>query len=163
MIDKSKMKTATGNFITQGIFLELGYKDSAIYTLKDEDYEFKGKTLPSIKRLYLELEDAVEYDFATKYLCGWGHWQRMINNKLISPHIEEWREELELKLRSRALKQILDTADTEQGMAAKKWIADKGWSKREPGRPSKADQMQEKKYKAKMMGEYSQDVARIGV
>ncbi len=161
-MNKDNMKTPQGNVITQGLFLELHYPDTAIYTLKDEDYTYKGKKYISIKKKYLEMEDAVEYDFATTYFCSWGHWQRIAKNKLIAPHIEEWRNELDLKLRSRAFKQILQTTQTEQGMVAKKWIADKRWIKNEVGRPSKAVKEQEKMYREKVNDEYSADVVRIG-
>lgn len=161
-MNKDNMKTPQGNYITQGLFLELQYPSTAIYTLKDDDYKHKGKTYISLKKKYLEMEDVVEYDFATTYFCSWGHWLRISKNKLIAPHIEEWRNELDLKLRSRAFKQILQTTSTEQGMVAKKWIADKGWIRNEVGRPSKAAKAQEKAYREKIVDEYSADVVRLG-
>lgn len=156
------MKTPQGNYITQGLFLELQYDESAIYTLKDEDYEYKDKLYPSIKRLYLEMEDVVEYDFATTYFCGWDHWQRICANRLLTSKIQTWRDELDLKLRSRAFKQILQRTQTEQGMVANKWIADKGWIKTGAGRPSKETLAQEKSYREAALNEYSADVVRIG-
>ena len=155
------MKTPQGNYLTQGLFLELHYPDTAIYTLKGEDYKYKGKDYISIKKKYLEMEDVIEYDFAGTYFCDWEHWQRITKNKLIAPYIAEWRNELDLKLRSRAFKQILKTTETEQGMVAKKWIADKGWVKNEVGRPSKAAKAQEKAYREKVSDEYSADVVRL--
>ena len=57
------MKAEKGTYITQGLFLEIGYKtDLAIYTLKGEDYEFRGVLYPSIKKAYLEMEDVIEYE-----------------------------------------------------------------------------------------------------
>ena len=71
----------TGNFYTQGLFLELSYADlrNAVYTLKDFDYEFKGKTYISIKRLYLEIGDPTEYEFAQA--CFEGCDDRRINRQ----------------------------------------------------------------------------------
>lgn len=162
-MNKDNMKTAQGNYITQGLFLELHYPDSAIYTLKDDDYKYKGKNYISLKKRYLEMEDVVEYEFATKYLCSWDHWQRIVKNQLIAPHVQAWRDELDLKLRSRAFKQILATTETEQGMVAKKWIADKGWIKNEAGRPSKAAKEQEKAFRENTLNEFSADIVRLGV
>lgn len=160
---KSKFKTDKGTYITQGLFLEIGYVTKlAIYSLSGEDKKYKGKIYPSIKKAYLAMEDVIEYDFATKYFSDWEQWQRISNNKIILPFILEWRNELDLKLRSRAFKQILDTTRTENGMVAKKWIADKGWIKNEVGRPTRADRMQEKAYKAKVKDEYSADIVRLG-
>lgn len=156
------MKTPQGNYMTNGLFLEIHYPDTALFTLKEEDYEYKGKLYPSLKRLYLECEDVIEYDFATKYLCGWRHWQRMIANKMIRPYIEDWRNELQLKLRSRSFKEILKRTKTEQGMVANKWIADKSWTKRKAGRPSKAERKQEEAYRSKILDEYGEDLLRIG-
>ena len=157
MIDKDKMKVpSNGNMRTQGLFLELEYgkHETAVYTLSDEHKTYKGKEYPSLKKLYLEMEDPVEYEFATKYLLGWRHWQRLLNNQLVRPYIEEWRDELNLKLRSKAFKEILDRSKTEQGTTANKWIADKGWIKNEVGRPSKADIEQEKAYRANVLHDY---------
>lgn len=59
--------------LTQGLFLEIGYTKYSVYTLKDEDYEYKGQMFPSLKRIYLEMADAGEYEFATTHLLGWSH------------------------------------------------------------------------------------------
>ena len=91
-MNKDNMKTAQGNYITQGLFLELGYPSTAIYTLKDEDYTYKGKKMIALKQRYIEMEDVIEYDFATKYFCSWDHWKRIVNNQLIAPYIQTWRD-----------------------------------------------------------------------
>lgn len=143
-IEKSKLKDTQGRPLTQGLFLEVGYNTKyAVYTLKDDDYEYDGKIYPSLKRLFLEMEDVVEYDFATKYLLGWNHWKRIQANKIFSQHIEEWREELELKLRSQAVRDILDMTADEKSFQAAKWIADKGWEKLQKGRPRTAEKLKE--------------------
>jgi len=38
-IDKSKMVDSMGRPITQSLFLEVGYSDMAIFTLKENNYE----------------------------------------------------------------------------------------------------------------------------
>lgn len=156
------MKTPQGNYITQGLFLEIQYPDTAMYTLGDDDKEYKGKVYPSLKKLYLQMEDVVEYNFASEYLCGWEHWQRICNNEMIRKHILKWRKELELKLRSKAFKEILSRSKTEQGIAAARWIADKQWIKREAGRPSKEDIEREKNYQMSVLEEYGDDLKRLG-
>lgn len=143
-IDKARLKDSQGRPLTQSLFLEVGYNTTyAVYTLKDDHFEYEGKLYPSLKRLYLELEDVVEYDFATKYLLGWNHWKRIQENKLFKDHVESWRDELELKLRSQAVRDILDMTADEKSFQAAKWIADKGWQKLERGRPRTADKIKE--------------------
>lgn len=69
--DKTKMKDTQGRPLTQSLFLEPNYNvDYAYYTMDDDDKNFKGKVYPSLKRLYLEMEDPTEYEFATTYLLG---------------------------------------------------------------------------------------------
>jgi hypothetical protein len=157
---QSLMLDSMGKMRTQSLFLELGYGDEAVYTLRDDDYVYKDRTLPSLKRLYLETEDPTEYVFAKNHLLGWKHWQRMCENKVIRKHIDEWREELEVKLRSQAILDAIQEARKGHFQAAK-WVADRGWSTRGAGRPSKADVEHEKKVQARIESEYGDDVVRM--
>ena len=159
---KKKMIDGKGGYMTQGLFLEIDYNyDNAIYTLKDKHYTTKGKKYYSLKQLYLEIEDVVEYEFANTYLLGWGHWQRICNNKRLLSFIETWREELELKIRSHAIKDIIDASADEKGFQAMKWLADKGWGKNKVGRPTKDESEQRKRMKSRLDEEFGDDVARM--
>ena len=149
-----------GKPLTQSLFLEIAYSDKAVYSLKEYHCEHEGKTYPSLKLLYLEMEDPTEYDFAMKYLLGFKHWKRLYENKLIGRHIDEWREELEMKLRSRAVKHMLTSA-AEGNYQAAKWFADRGWTNKGAGRPSKLDIEREKKFQANVDKEYGADVFRL--
>lgn len=161
-IDKSKLKDTSGRPLTQSLFLEVNYTDYAVYTLKDEDYEYKGKLYPSLKRLYLNEEDPSEYMFASKYLLGWQHWKRLCENKIIKKHVEEWREELELKLKSRAVKDMINLCGSENGsFQAAKWLAEKGWDKRLAGRPSKAEIERHAAIDKRLDEEFGADILRM--
>lgn len=159
-IDKSKLLDSGGKPLTQSLFLEIGYSDQSVYTLKEDDYEYKGTVYPSLKRLYMEMSDPTEYDFAIKYLLGWKHWKRLCANKLIRSYIDEWREELELKLRSKGVKEAMKAAEL-GGFQAAKWLADKGWDQRQAGRPSKAEIERETKVIARLNDEFSADIVRL--
>lgn len=160
-INKSLMKASNGAPITQSLFLELGYSDYAIYTIKDEDYEHKGKVYPSIKRLYIEMEDIGEYDFATTYFLSWNHWMRICENKQFTPTVTAWREELEIKLRSRAIKTVIAKTQSESGINAAKWVAERGWSKASVGRPSRQEEEREKRITAELDVDYAADIRRV--
>ena len=157
---KDKMLDSMGRPITQSLFLEVGYSDSALFTLKDNDFEYNGRYLPSIKRIYLEIADPTEYEFATTCFIGWSHWQRICDNKVLRRHIDEWRMELEVKLRSKGVKAAMVAAHGGNYQAAK-WLADRGWDTRGPGRPSKADVERETKIQAAIHDEYSADIIRL--
>lgn len=160
MDKKETMLDNTGRFRTQSLFLELGYGDEAVFTLKDQDHTHDGKDYVSLRKIYLSFDDPTEYEFATEILLGWKHWQRMCENKAIRRYIDEWREEMEVKLRSRAITDAIQEARKGHFQAAK-WVADRGWSTRGAGRPSKAEIEHEKKIQSRLNDEYGGDVVRM--
>lgn len=156
--DKSRFKDSHNRYISQGLFLEDSYNtDLAVYTLDGLDKTYKGVVYPSLKRLYLEEADPKEYLFANKYLFDWDHWQRLCNNAIIGRHIEKWREELELSLVSEGVSALIDLALNEKSYQAAKYLAERGWDKRERGRPSKDEVEGYLKRTAEDRGEYNRE------
>lgn len=160
-MNKERLLDSAGKPLTQSLFLELGYNEQAIFTLKDNDHEYNGEVFPSLKRLYLEMADPTEYEFANTYLLGWRHWKRLCENKAIRRYIDEWREELELKLRAQGVKEIIKHAQDEKGFQAAKWLADRGWSTRAAGRPSKEEIERERKFQSRIQDDFKADVVRL--
>ena len=159
-IDKSKFKDSMGRALTQSLFLEPNYNtEFAAYTLSGEDKEYKGVVYPSLKRLYLETSDPIEYEFASTFLIDWAHWQRLCSNAIIRKHIDEWREELELKLASEGFRMILD--QSEDNYQASKWLAEKGWQKRGAGRPKKDADIRDQAHTDYLEEEFAGDVVRM--
>ena len=152
-----------GRYKTLSLFLEIAYDKDAIFTLKDYDHEYNGKMYYSLKKLFLEESDPTEYQFATKYLAGWDHWQRLCNNKVLAQHIEKWRIELELKLRSEGVRWIVNSARKKQNWLAAKFLAEKGWEVRAAGRPSKEEVEKNLAIETKIAGEFDDDIARLKI
>src|SRR3990167_1337022 len=98
-IKLNPFKNASGARLTQALFYEEtgADKSSVIYTLKDQDHE----GFPSLYRLYIEMEDILEYEFANKYLDNWSHWEWLTQAGWFKPYVLRWRKELELKIRSK--------------------------------------------------------------
>lgn len=160
--DKKKFISHGGIPYTQALFLELGYDvEAAVYTLKEYDYTYNGKVYPSIKRLYLEMEDTTEYLFASQYFLSYNHWLRMCENKAIRKHIDEWRTELELKLRATALKAIVDMSADDKGFQAAKYIAEASWKKNSVGRPKKDTSEMDAKIEEHLHNEFAEDALRL--
>lgn len=158
--DRSKFKDSQGRFLTQSLFLEAMYNpDYAVYSLSDEDKVYEGKVYPSLRRLYLECMDPAEYDFANKYLWGWEHWQRLCANKALLEEFEKWRDELEVKIRAAAIRNIIGTSG--ENFNAARWVADGKWKDQKVGRPSKEEKAAEKKKRERIAGELEDDSARI--
>lgn len=158
--DRNKFKDSMGKYITQSLFLEIGYDtDKAVYTLKDADYEYKGTIYPSLRRLYLEMADPEEYFFANAYLWGWEHWQRITENKVVREHIDQWREELTVKLRALGVRNVI--SQSKSNLSAARWVADGKWRDKPKGRPSKQTQHEERKQREAAALEAEADLARV--
>lgn len=156
--DRSKFKDEKGRYIVQGLFLEDRYNpDLAVYTLAGEDKDYKGQVFPSLKRLFIEHGDPEEYSFAQKYLYDWKHWKRLCANAIVSKHIDEWREELYLSLRSEGIATLIDLAINANSYQSAKWLADEGWIKRAKGRPSDAEVQGELKRRAEIASKFNNE------
>src|SRR5574343_871757 len=129
---------------TKSLFLEESYTDRTyvLYTLKDTDHE----GYISLYRKYLEEEDPTEIVFARKYFDGWEHWTMVAESTWFKPYIARWREELELQIRAKALRSLLETSrdtSSKYHYEANKFLLQglykpaKGGSKDKVGRPSK--------------------------
>jgi len=135
-----------------------------LYTLKEEDYtDEDGITYPSARRIYLELGDPTEYAAAMALLGSWEHWKVLTTKcKWFMDEVEKWREELEIKLKSKALKAMIHTATEEgsKGTAAAKYIVDKGWIDTR-GRPSKKAVQKEARIQNRVRDELEEDFERM--
>jgi len=138
----SKFRNVSGTRYLKALFFEYNPdKSVVVYTLKDRDHE----GFPSLYRLYMEAEDVTEWEFANQYLDGWEHWQMLCECNWFKPYVERWRQELELKLRARALARIMKEAATTSKNAynANKYLSNAEWrgpeeAKAKRGRPSAA-------------------------
>lgn len=162
-IDKKLLVDTMGRPLTQSLFLEIGYNvQYAVYTLAEVDKLYNGKVYPSLKRLYMEVNDPTEYRFATTYLLNWNHWKRLNNNVVLREYFDLWREELEVMMRSEAVQAIVDMTATESGnFQAAKWLADRGWDKRGAGRPSKVEREREVNIQERINEELTADLNRM--
>lgn len=158
----NKFKTVTGLYLLGKLFLEQAYHDTerVLYTLKDEDH----RGYPSLYRLYMEMEDLTEYEFANKHLDGWKHWEMLSSALWFRPFIVRWRKELELKLKARALREIMEEAASggKHAFQANKYLIEKGWVEKpegKRGRPSKNEILQE----ALSPSDVSEDLERITI
>ena len=147
MIDftnKALFKNTSGARLTRGLFYEC-YEDSsqAVYTLKTRDHPVGDKIYLSLYLLYMAEEDPTEFVFAEKYLVDHEHWLMISTGVWFKPHLEKWRRELDLKIKSQALKRIINTAKLggRDALQANRYLIEKGWENKQTtysrGRPSK--------------------------
>ena len=137
-----------------------------IYSLKDED----TSSCVSLKRLYLLIEDVTEHKFAEMCLGSWDHWELIQKSWVLKPHIERWRELLDLQLRSKylgSLKALADTGDGASALNATKYLLETttsfGKEKSRRGRPSKAEKEAALQRETKSSEDIKHDAERLGL
>jgi hypothetical protein len=133
-----------------------------VYCLADSD----TSSCVSLKERYLECRDPTEYQFAMIYLGGWEHWLRICDSWILKPHIEEWRDQLALKMRAEAIAKIKELAQGEgpNALQAAKVMLDLGrgtGTKR--GRPSKQEKEGFLRQSTKDSDTLKEDAKRLGI
>lgn len=145
--DLDFFKDNSNRWRTKSLFVEFADepdKYPPIFTIAEEDREIDGKLYISAKRKYLEYMDPTEFTFATKVFGAYPCWEAVCGSPFISPHIEQWRKELEIKLKAEGIQSMYAAMRERDDTTAAKWFAEGRWketptaaSKR--GRPSKQE------------------------
>ncbi len=142
----SKFKNSSGVLLTRSLFLETSAnRENVLYTLRDD--ETRG--YPSLRRLYLEVSDPTEYQFALQYFENYQHWESLTEASWFKPYVSAWRKELDLKLRAEELLRIrgIASGNGKDSLQASKYLLDRGYDRpgvsRGRGRPTKQDVSQE--------------------
>lgn len=139
--DNNPFKDKLNRHRTLSLFFEYRAKGiEPMFVLSDRDRVIDGVEYKSLKRLYLQERDIKEYTFATKYLDNWEQWNKLLSNKIIREHIDNWRNELELMIESESLQALYQTATLEgaKGTTAAKYLVEKGYAKKSEKKPVEA-------------------------
>lgn len=111
-------------------------------------------TLDEAKELYIATGDITGYAFATEHLGGWKHWLACRRSPQLNSAIEEWEFELEIKLRSDGIKNMLRLSKGDKGLQAARYFADANWKPKEKGRPTKEKIEKEAKIHSRLYEEF---------
>jgi hypothetical protein len=137
-VDINVFKDVVGRWRTTSLFIEFNKDEDkypAFYTLGEEDATKDGKVYISAKRKYMHYADPTEYLFATKIFGSYECWEAVLNSPDIRAHVEQWRKELDLKLRSEAICHLRERMGND--INAEKWFAEEKWKAPKRGRPRK--------------------------
>lgn len=158
---QTSLRDVNGRYRTQSLFLEThtGSNDAPVYTLRH--HEHNG--LPSARQVYLEAADPTEFRAAIALLGSWEHWQRLTRTGWFQTYLGDWREELEVRLRSEGVREVrrIAGAGGQQSLMAARWLAERGWTPTKRGRPSNAEKEAERKKQARIDEEVGDDLERI--
>lgn len=117
------------------------------------------------RRVFIECGDPTEYAAAHK-LCGsWKEWERIKGDWKYFANVilPEWHEELEISLRSQAIKRLVSAAksDDRDASAAAKWIAEGRYKPKGVGRPNKDKIAAEERIRSRVKDEIEDEVSRV--
>lgn len=138
-MNDNDFRASNGKFLTQSLFHEENNTDSvAPYTLATYDKKYKGQWLISLHKRYVDMEDVGEFEFANKYFENYHHWLKVKAANFFKPYYAAMVEELNAKLRSKAIKAMRSQVD--EGTASQatlKYLADKDYDKAPVGKPKR--------------------------
>lgn len=139
------LKDASGRWRTKSLFMETNEHEDkypSIFTLEDSDKE--GRI--SMRSIYLSTNDPTEYAAAKAIFGSLDCWNSLCKAPFFKRHLENWRGEMQRRIKSQAVKAITDIAEGGKGTAsqlgAAKWIASQEWNgpelvTKQRGRPLK--------------------------
>ncbi len=124
---KDKFKDSQNRWRTKSLFwnIALTPKEHVLFTFEEA------------RILFLETNDPTGYRFAVDHLGGWKHFLLIKQSPVIGDKIAEWEEELEIKLRSESVRNMMKLSQGDKGYQANKFLIDGGWIQKKAGRPTK--------------------------
>lgn len=138
-------KDAQGRYLTQGLF-----KETNVSANIKPPYTFV-----QAKEMYLQTRDPTEYSMAMELLNSWEHWKVLSSCDWFLEILTKWRDELEIMMRSEALKTLIEVSHSSgrEAASAAKYIAEKGWAPKESGRgrPTKGEVQKNARLESEMM------------
>ena len=151
-----------GRFHTKALFVETISKEllakgvKPVYTLKGDP------AYTDIREIFIDSDDPTGYTFAMQAFNSWEHLKHLRTLSWFAPLYDQWLEELEVKMRAEAIRNIVKQSFKDKGTTAAKYIADRGWETKR-GRPSKDEIEKERKQQAAMRRELDADASRISI
>jgi hypothetical protein len=122
----AKVRDNRGRYLTRALFVETIHTTSPYtptYTLGE--WDMTG--YPSARKIYLESNDPTEYTAAFSLLGSLEHWQHLCGTTWFAPIVEQWRDEMAVKLRSEATKKVIELTNAYESssvLAAAKKLLD---------------------------------------
>jgi len=116
--------------------------------------------------IFIAMEDLTEYKPALELVKDWREWNRLKRDwPTFGNFVEEWKEEVRVKLTSEALQKIQSMAkgDDPKALQASRFIAEAGDQRagQKKGRPSRAEKEKAATELARAAGETAEERQRI--
>lgn len=113
-------------------------------------------SLEEWRKVYVDVADPTDYKAMKVLLGDWEHWKLIVENQTIAPIVGQWRDEVNVKLKSEGIAAIRKLAATKDSAA--KTLMSNEWDKTQAkrGRPSKKQEHAE-------VHRHGDDAKRLGI
>jgi hypothetical protein len=148
---REKVVDAFGRRVVLSLFKEFQRTDyEPLWSLRKDWYP-----------IYMSVPDPTEYETAMCLLGNWEHYQLVRNHPKIKPIMDKWAKEMEVKMRSDAIRSMIRHSGAPNGAAAAKWVAEGQFMKRLMS--TKADRIAEEEVREELAEKVSADMERLGL
>lgn len=151
--NKDKLHSSNGQKLTTSLFEELARDDVAAKPV------FK---LSDWRKKYVDIADPSDYQAALELIGDWDHWQLLLKSPPFAGEVAKWRLEVEAKVRSEAIRQLMKQSRLPTGTAAAKWLAEAGFVK-ERDKRKKNDKQDDEGAAREARSRVSDDAKRLGL
>ena len=171
MFSMDQIKNIRNKPRTKSLFYELSYDDpsDSIFTLKEEDIVAHGRPMMSLHKVYMAMvpNDPTEYEFAMTVFGSWDCWKAICNSPPLKPHVNKWRKEAEVKVKSEAIKSIAEEMKTggRSSFSAAKLLLEKGWLDKDTASQAKRklQAKEDEELNKEALSILSEDAQRLGI
>lgn len=150
--NKDKLIDARGVRLTVGLFEELNRGDTGIVPVF---------TLADWRKRYVAVGDPTGYAAALELIGDWEHWLLIARSPAFALHLVQWNLEVEAKLRSEGMRQLMKQSRLPTGTAAAKWLAEAGFVERD--KRKKGAKKEEEQVSREARASVSDDAKRLGL
>ena len=161
-----QFKDSMGRWRINSLFWELRTNETdypPIFTIKESTYN----GYPSLKEIYFSYDHVPfhEYEFAMDVFGSWEHWKAITNSSSCKDMMTNWRDELTIRNKARAVKQIIAIAreDSATGLSAARYLSDEGFLPKRAGRTTKEEKIRQQKIDAGVHTELNDDFKRMSL
>lgn len=139
--ERHKFKGYGNKWLSEALFLESAQtsEEHCLYSLMPWDKRKGGVFYPSIHKLFVEMGDVSEWNFANKYFDGYQHWLQVKASAFFKPVYAAMVEELHAKIQGESVQKMIEQMKAgEASQATLSYLANKGYiEKAAVGKPKR--------------------------
>lgn len=118
------------------------------------------------RQVFVETLDPTEYSGAIALVGSWENWEKFKRNwpSFQRTHLDAWLEEIEIKLKSIAIRSlVIEAKSGKNSSAASKFLAEGRYKDKKAGRPTKDAVLRQTRIDAQVEREIANDLERLGL